>query len=308
MNLIDLILLKTFIKVVELGNFRMAAEALNTTPSVISRRIEALEENLGYAKAGLLDRSGKHHIITDAGKVVLEYAERMLQLHREMVASVVPDPDAPRGSLQLGVAETIAHTWLTTFLQRMQTTYPLLTLVLDVDISVKLQAKLLSHELDLAFMVAPVKDDDLYSRQLNREPVSFLASRRLGLMRSTTLREIGKHPIITFSRDTKPYRNVRDLFDAGDQFDAGDRPRIHASASVATIVKMAVAGLGVAALPRSVAPLEMDSGGLIELSCEATLADLEFCAAWHTNRRVDQMNELVQIAVEVAAEHQAKAR
>jgi len=289
---IDLRPLEAFYWTVKLGGFHKAAKKLNTVQSAISHRIVEMEESLG--QGSLLDRSRKQFALTRIGQTVLDYAERLLQLHGEMLAKV-SDPTGLSGTLHLGVAETIVHAWLTRFLQSMQTTYPRLALVLDVDISATLKTRLLAHEIDLAFMVGPIDEDALCSQPLNSEKLAFLASPRLGLPRCTTLSEIAQHPVITFPRDTKPFRNVHGLFTA-----RGERPLIHASASVATIVKMAVEGLGVAVLPRSIVQHEKDSGSLVELSCEACLPDLEFFASWHTSPRVGHIDALVQLAAGLA--------
>jgi DNA-binding transcriptional LysR family regulator len=195
------------------------------------------------------------------------------------------------------VAETIVHTWLPRFLQRMQTVYPRLALAIDVDISATLKTRLLEQKIDLAFMVGPIDDEALCGRRLNRERLAFAASPRLGLQRTTTLSEIAKHPIITFPRNTRPFKSLRDLF-----LRPGDQPLIHASASVATIVKMAAEGLGVAVLPRAIVQHEINRGHLLELSCEACLTDLEFFAIWHTSPRVGHIDVLVEMAAAVAAE------
>jgi DNA-binding transcriptional LysR family regulator len=285
----DLRSLEAFYCACKQGSLHKAADTLHTVQSAISHRIDGLEERLG---APLLDR--RRRVLTPAGEAVLGYAERLLQLHREMLARVT-DPTVLCGTLNLGVAETLVHTWLPRFLQQMQALYPRLTLVLDVDVSAHLRKRLLSQQLDLAFLVGPVDEDDLHSRTLNREPLVFVASPRFGLPRPATLAGIAaKHPFITFRRNTQPYKALRDRF-AG----APERPLIHESASVAAMVRMAVLGLGVALLPRSIVQPAVAAGELEELACES-MPDLEFCASWHISPRVGHIEALVQ-AAEAAA-------
>jgi DNA-binding transcriptional LysR family regulator len=298
---IDLRSLEAFYWVVKLGNFHKAADKLITCQPAISRRIEELEESLG--KGSLLDRKKRPFVLTEIGETIFAYAEQLLALHGEMLSKVSDDPSELRGTLNLGVAETIVHSWLSRFLQQMHATYPRLALALDVDISASLKTRLLEQKIDLAFMVGPVDDDTLCTHPLNTERLAFLASPTYDLPPRTTLSAIAQHPIITFPRNTRPFKRLRDLFS-----DPSDRPLIHASASVATIVKMAVEGLGVAVLPPSIVQEEKKSGRLVELSCEASLPDLELFASWHSSPVVGHIDALVQIASAVAAEHQLATR
>ncbi|MHC1698772.1 MAG: multiheme cytochrome-associated LysR family transcriptional regulator [Geobacteraceae bacterium] len=73
--------LKTFIEVVKTGNLTKAADNLHVTPSAVSRRIKFMEEQYGYE---LLDRSGQKIIPTDVGSLVLEKAQQLLRIEREL--------------------------------------------------------------------------------------------------------------------------------------------------------------------------------------------------------------------------------
>jgi DNA-binding transcriptional LysR family regulator len=289
--------LEAFYWTLKMGSFGDAGDKLAAAQSTITTRIEKLELGLRIGK--LFDRSKKEFVPTEQGRIVHDYAKRLLDLYDEMIAKI-RDPSAVRGTLRLGVAETIVHTWLPRFLRRMYAAYPHLELAIDVDISANLRTQLLAHKIDLAFMVGPVDDNELRSHHLCTEQLAFLASPGLGLAGPTSLSEIARHPVITFLRNTRPFRNLRDLFQG-----LGERPLIHTSASVSTIVKMAVEGLGMAVLPRSIAQQEIADGTLVEVNCEAALADLEFFAARHTNSPVGHLDTLVQMAAAVAAGHPA---
>ena len=73
--------LQTFVTSIATGSFSKAAETLFVTQSAISRRIQHLEEQYGYP---LIDRSGPLLVPTEAGKIVLEKAKRMLEIEKEL--------------------------------------------------------------------------------------------------------------------------------------------------------------------------------------------------------------------------------
>jgi DNA-binding transcriptional LysR family regulator len=74
--------LKTLITVVEVGSFSKAAAVLHLTQSAVSQRIKFLEETYG---APLFDRSGPIPVLTEAGRTVLESAQRMLDIETSLL-------------------------------------------------------------------------------------------------------------------------------------------------------------------------------------------------------------------------------
>lgn len=293
----DLRALHTFAVTVEQGTFHKAAEKLNKGQPAITRRIQKLEEYLG----GAVFDPEQRHVLTPLGEMILGEAQRLLRDYDEMLRKAL-DPATLAGTFNLGVAETIVQTWLPRFLPHVHATCPRHTLVLDVDISAHLKTRLLARQLDLAFLVGPIDDDELHSRLLTRDKMTFVAAPGVDLPPSATLEELARVALITFPRNTRPYRNLRDLF-----IGTKTPPIIHASASVTAIVKMALDGLGVAFLPRSTVGQELRHGRLIEIGCDAGVADLEFYASWSARARVGRIEELVSRAVAVAAEHQKDA-
>jgi DNA-binding transcriptional LysR family regulator len=290
---LDLRTLEAFYYTCTQGSQYKAGQTLHVVQTAIARRIAGLEQCIGGA---VFDDSRR--ALTPLGERLFSHIERLLEQHRTMRAEL-STPAALTGSLNLGVCETIVHTLLPHFLQRVAVRYPRLLLVLDVDESVHLKERLQDKQLDLAFLVAPVEDDDLHSLPLKREPMAFVASPRLGIAQPATVAAIAeRHPFITFRSNTRPFRLLRELVKGARQ-----TPLIHESASVAAMVKMAVYGIGVAVLPRVLVQPEIDRGELTALECEMSLPDLELGASWHFSPRVCHLEELAQIAQEVAALH-----
>ena len=74
--------LRTLVESIATGSFSKAADNLFITQSAVSRRIKFLEEQYGYS---LIDRSGPVLTATDAGRIVIEKAEKMLQLEYDLL-------------------------------------------------------------------------------------------------------------------------------------------------------------------------------------------------------------------------------
>ncbi|MDD2860979.1 MAG: substrate-binding domain-containing protein, partial [Acidiphilium sp.] len=207
------------------------------------------------------------------------------------------DPAARRGTLRLGVSETIVHTWLPRFLEKFNATYPGLTLELDVDISTELRSFLLQGRIDLAFMVGPVGVPALQERPLSRFPVGFIASPTLDLPRHRVgIEELKRYPILTFARGTLPYAEVADLLERSN----GGRPRMFASASMATLIRMALDGIGIAAIPPAIVRDDIANGRLVRLRSGHRLRDLGFVAAWAETSEKFLISGIADLAAESA--------
>src|SRR5205807_3806264 len=72
--------LDTFSKAAELSSFTAAARALRLSQAAVSQRVQALEVTLGTP---LFKRQGGRVLLSDAGQKLYDYAQRILDLHRE---------------------------------------------------------------------------------------------------------------------------------------------------------------------------------------------------------------------------------
>ena len=291
--MVDFRSLETFLWVVTLGSFRGAAQRLNTTQPAISQRIAQLERELGVK---LLNREHRVASPTARGRQLMVYAEKLIGLRSEMMAAV-GDRSAMRGVMRLGVAETVVHTWLSRLIESVNTAYPNLSLEIEVDITPNLSARLLAQEIELAFVLGPLSASSVRNRALCDYPVGFLASPALGLGKGPlTVQELAKFPIITFPRKTRPYEAVRALFNRPDL----PPIRLHASASLATVIHMAIEGLGIAVIPTAIVENELADQRLQLLSTELKIPPLTFSASWLASPDTVAVELIAELAGKIA--------
>lgn len=287
--------IETFLWVVKLGSFRGAAHRLNTTQPAISQRIAQLERELGVK---LLNRDHRVASPTPSGRRMMVYAEKLIGLRTEMMAEV-GDRSAMRGALRLGVAETIVHTWLPRLIKSVNATYPNLSLEIEVDVTPNLHARLLAQEIELAFALGPPSAPGIRNQVLCDYSIDFLASPALGLgLGPLTAEDIAKFPIITFPRKTQPYERVRSLFNRPDL----PPIRLHASASLATVIHMAIEGLGVAVIPAALVANELADGRLQELRTNMKMPPLTFTASWLSSPEMIAIERVAELAAKIADE------
>ena len=99
-----------FVKVVETGGFSAAASVLQMSPSLVSRRLRNLEEQMGVQ---LLNRSTRHISLTEAGDVFFKECARAIGTLEAAHQAAISHSDKPRGTLKIHAAVGIGQ-WLVT--------------------------------------------------------------------------------------------------------------------------------------------------------------------------------------------------
>lgn len=158
----ELVALRTFQAVVEEGGILAASRKLNTVQSNVTGRIRRLEEELGTE---LFFRKGRGIELAPSGRVLLDYARRMLLLERQTSAAVRQVGESV-GELRIGAMETFAALHLPTALKAVRQAHPRIELRVSTDTSAALMDKVLAHKLDCAFIAGPVVHPDLEFSEL----------------------------------------------------------------------------------------------------------------------------------------------
>lgn len=272
--MIDLRSLEVFFWVVKLGGFGRAAERLHMTQPAISSRISQIE---GRFNVRLLDRSShRAPVATPKGIELYAYAERMLSLRSELVAHLT-ETAGLSGTLRLGAAETLVHTLLGALLRELHELHPRVTPEITVDISPNLQSALLAGELDLALLLGPVNEPRVCNEALCDYELAWVASPVLALGAGRLgLPDLARWPILSYARGTLPHAQLAQIFSRTDLPTA----RIFASSSLASILRMAVDGVGIGVLPRAMLDRDLADGRLRLLDVEPALPPLRFTASY----------------------------
>lgn len=161
----ELVALRTFEVVVEEGGILAASKKLNTVQSNVTGRIRRLEEELGTE---LFHRKGRGLELAPPGRVLLDYARRMLALERQTAAAVRQVGESS-GELRIGTMETFAALHLPVALKVVRASHPQVELRVSTDTTALLVDKVLNHKLDCAFVAGPVVHPGLLFEALASE-------------------------------------------------------------------------------------------------------------------------------------------
>ncbi len=137
--------LRTLVTIAETGSYTRAAERLFRSQPALSLQIKRLEEQVG---AQLFDRDGRDSVLTEAGRLLHGYAERILNLNTEALGKLsVVDAE---GIVRIGVLEEVIHGQLFDLLTRFGKLATGINLELEVSTSWELVRKIERNELCLA--------------------------------------------------------------------------------------------------------------------------------------------------------------
>jgi DNA-binding transcriptional LysR family regulator len=168
----DLVELKIFKAVADQGGITRAAAALNRVQSNVTTRVKQLEQRLGTQ---LFHRQGRKLVLSAEGKLLLGYAERLLQLSAEAQSAL--HGRAPQGVLKLGALESTAATRLPPVLARYHRSHPAVRLELVTGTTGALADKLAREELDAAFIAEPFTASGLETRHVFTEELVLISAK-----------------------------------------------------------------------------------------------------------------------------------
>jgi len=238
MELSDLHVFRT---VVHAGGVTRAADRLHRVQSNVTARVKKLEEELGVA---LFLREGKRLQLSSAGKTLLEYADRLLALAEE--ARDALHDSRPRGVLRLGSMESTAAARLPAPLSAFHERYPEVAVELHIGAPRELTAQVLAGTLDAALVADPVSDPRLDSVAAFEEALVLVTE--AGHPPIGTPRDIQKRTLLAFHPGCPHRKRLEDWFARYGV----PAERVVEMASYHAILGCALAGMGVALMPRSV--------------------------------------------------------
>jgi DNA-binding transcriptional LysR family regulator len=132
--------LETFARAAELSSFTAAARVLGMTQAAVSQRIQALEQSVGVS---LFARQSGHVLLTDAGRRLYEFAQRILALHAEALRELTGKQAPLTGELALAASSVPGEHLLPDLLTVFRERYP--HIVVRVSVS---DTRAVSHQIE----------------------------------------------------------------------------------------------------------------------------------------------------------------
>jgi DNA-binding transcriptional LysR family regulator len=239
---LDLNAVAAFVSVVEHHSFRGAARSLGVPKSTVSRRVAALEEQLG---AQLLQRTTRTVTLTDVGEAFSSRVGRALTTLAEAAREVRQREASPRGVLRLTAPLSFAENYLGDIVSEFLAENPAVQVTLDLT---DRYVDLVAEGYDLALRAGPLADSTLKAKLLGANPFVLVASPRYLSARGTpsTPDDLAAHDCIAYAPSE---RGVKwPLLVRRRVTPVPLRPRVAVN-SFLLARDVAAAGLGIARMP-----------------------------------------------------------
>src|SRR5712671_6753507 len=201
----DLYSLQVFAAVVAEGSFSRAAEKLFRTQPAVSLAVQRLESVLGER---LIDRSGNPLILTDAGRIVMEYARRFENLESELQNSLAELRDNSAGRLIIGANESTSL-YVLKHIERYRRLYPKVKVQVRRALSSKIPAQLIDGDLELGVISYDPADERLITKIIYTDHLAFVVSpqHRFANRVEVSIAELGMETFVAHNV-VSPYREV----------------------------------------------------------------------------------------------------
>ncbi|OPY64951.1 MAG: HTH-type transcriptional activator CmpR [Syntrophorhabdaceae bacterium PtaU1.Bin034] len=187
--------LRAFHSVVKTGTFSRAAENLFVTEPAVFIQVRSLERCLGFK---LLDKSGKDLTLTETGKLLYEYAEKIFVLVDEADKAVKEIQEVKSGHLRVAAANTLAQYLMPMVISSFRDNYPRIHLHVDEGSSTEVVKGILAHRYEVAVVARVPYPDKINVLPLSRDEVLLITSPQssLSLVSKCSLRDLDGQPMI----------------------------------------------------------------------------------------------------------------
>jgi DNA-binding transcriptional LysR family regulator len=272
--------LKTFRTVATLNSFNQAANVLNYAQSTVSEQIKMLEQDLNVR---LFKRAGKHIILTEAGELLLEYAQKMLDIEEEIKAEI-SDREEVHGALSIRVPETVSIYYLPSVLQQFHQRFPKVRMDIDNCTYSGLPQELQSGITNLAFLLIPgaLRLPQVEAEILRKIPLVVVAHPDHPL---TSQRHVGfqdlKNELILLAKTDCSYRS---MFEQSLAKELVESAVLFNFNSIEALKQCAMAGTGITVISEIAVQKEIAEGRLVALPWKGKKIYVNLFMIWQKNK------------------------
>jgi len=269
----DIRLFKTFLLVADLLNITRAAEQLSFSQPAITAQIYSLED---VFRVKLFERKGKRLTLTEAGKKMLDYAERIVSLYEE-TQNVMANFGHGDETIKLGVSTQMINYFLPAILKEIQAQMPSLNISIEICMNTQEVLKgVLEYRYDFGFIHGQNTFKQIRQHEIWTEDVLWVASQEF-IKNHEGIKDINDLPVINYTEGSV-FREKLDQFIGNKDVQSP----IEYSDSEA-IKRAVIAGLGISYLPTTLIKDEIATGKLIVVE-RKPLIQLQISLVYHHDK------------------------
>ena len=257
----DLRQLEIFLKVVELGSFSKAGEAVHLAQASVSERIATLESMIG---AKLLDRMGRAVAPTKAGELLCQHAQRLLETKKTACLEMQDFLGVKQGEINIGASTIPGEYILPKVVGWFSKEYPLVTVTLTIADSEEIERRVLEGEFELGVIGRKSSNKNLASHELWEDELvlALPSTHRWARKKEIPIQEVLQEPFISRELGSGTLKSMEPYLQRAG-LKGIDSLKVVARLGTSTAVKEGIkAGLGISILSVVALDTELKAGVL----------------------------------------------
>ncbi|MEN9529064.1 MAG: hypothetical protein RI932_937 [Pseudomonadota bacterium] len=228
------------------GGIARASEKLNVGQPALSAQLKTFESTLGHE---LFERTGRKLVLTEAGRVVLAYANQISDLGNELLQVLADGALSKRVVVNVGLQDCLPKKLVVTIVQRMTELFPCKVRIAEGHAS-SLLTELAHHNLDLVIAnQMPFAEDlkGLRSRRIASLPISLFGSQKYAGLKKNFPQSLNGQPMVMPTSHSRTRHEVERWLS-----EQRVTPQIVVEAQDTAVQKsLAASGVGLIAVPRA---------------------------------------------------------
>lgn len=290
---VDLNAYAVYARVVELGGFTAAADALGLSKSMVSRQISTLEDALGVR---LLNRTTRRISLTEAGAVVFERAQRIVMEAQEAAEEATCVEGAVRGQLRINAPMSFGISQLGPVMPEFMARYPELTIDLVLN---DRRINLIEEGFDVSLRISALTDSSLIARQLAPVERYIVGSpsyfEKHGVPKRPS--DLAGHDFMLYTLLSRP--NILEMENAKGEKEQVELKGRFLCNNADAMVEMMLKGMGLVFSPDVLCHRHLKSGALVRVLEDWTVPALTLHAIYpHSRHLAAKVRAFVDFTVE----------
>lgn len=274
--------IRVFLTVVDKKSFSKAAKALFLTQPAVSFQIQMLEE---YYGTRLFDRVSRNISLTEAGHLLLRYANQMSKMQSELEREMQELTGTAKGRLLIGASTTIGEYVVPYLLGAFKKKYPEVELSLEVANTEDIESRIHDTSLDIGLVEGPITTKDIEKETFIKDRLVLIVphDHPWATREKVSVFELDKFPFITREKGSGTrIETEQHLKKVG--FSDKNLNVIMELGSTSAIKAAVESGLGVSVISKWAAKEKVKLGQLAQLTFKEDNFEREFSVIYHKKK------------------------
>ena len=296
--------LKIFYYAAKNANLSVAAEKLFITQPAVTKGIQRLQEQY---ELKFIDFVGKKLVLTDAGEVLYQIAEKIFELENQAEESIRDFQQRKGGHIRILSSESFGDYYLPQIIIRFNKAYPFVQVSMNILPTEQVAENTASLNCDLGFISYPVAHKKLVIREVLEDRLVIITSRQhsLAAKKRLTPKDLQGQPFIMHEKDSAPRRTIEKFMRQRNI-----EVEIPLALSSNRAIKRAVEeGIGIALISRKVANEEIRAKRLRAIHLRDPTMKRKFYLVHHKDKYISEpLQLLMDMVFQWASEYSNKLK